>query len=37
MRDVVDKGLAVSEDMTSAEAAKVKEDVVTALEGIRVS
>ncbi|KAL3605670.1 hypothetical protein FPOAC2_00619 [Fusarium poae] len=35
-RDIVDKCLAVSEDMTSAEAAKVIEDVVTALEAIRV-
>ncbi|KAJ4271898.1 hypothetical protein NW762_000607 [Fusarium torreyae] len=35
-RDVVDKCLAVSEEMTSAEAGKVIEDVVTALEGIRV-
>lgn len=35
-RDVVDKCLAVSEDMTSAEAAKAIEDVVAALEGIRV-
>jgi hypothetical protein len=34
-RDVVDKCLAVSEEMTSAEAGKVIEDVVTALEAIR--
>ncbi|KAM5381012.1 hypothetical protein ACJZ2D_003127 [Fusarium nematophilum] len=35
-RDVVDRCLSVSEEMTSAEAAKVMEEVVTALEGIRV-
>ncbi|KAH7256961.1 prion-inhibition and propagation-domain-containing protein [Fusarium tricinctum] len=35
-RDVVDKCLAVSEEMTSSEAAKVIEEVVTSLEGIRV-
>lgn len=35
-RDVVEKCLSVSEDMTSTEAAKVMEEVVTALEGIRV-
>jgi hypothetical protein len=35
-RDVVDKCLAVSEEMTSAEAGKLIEDVVTALEGIRI-
>ncbi|KAJ4319131.1 hypothetical protein N0V84_006493 [Fusarium piperis] len=35
-RDVVEKCLSVSEEMTSAEAAKVLEEVVTALEGIRV-
>ncbi|KAF5006622.1 hypothetical protein FDECE_7017 [Fusarium decemcellulare] len=35
-RDVVDKCLGVSEEMTSAEAAKLMEEVVTALEGIRV-
>ncbi|KAJ4196890.1 Protein kinase domain-containing protein [Fusarium falciforme] len=35
-RDVVEKCLSVSEEMTSTEAAKVLEEVVTALEGIRV-
>ncbi|KAF4945364.1 hypothetical protein FGADI_12003 [Fusarium gaditjirri] len=34
-REVVDKCLAVSEEMTSAEAGKVIEDVVTALEAIQ--
>ncbi|KAL2685428.1 hypothetical protein Neosp_006526 [[Neocosmospora] mangrovei] len=35
-RDVVEKCLSVNEEMTSTEAAKVLEEVVTALEGIRV-
>ncbi|KAF4977095.1 hypothetical protein FZEAL_6328 [Fusarium zealandicum] len=35
-RHVVDKCLAVSEEMTSAEATKVMEEVVAALEGIKV-
>ncbi|UPK98666.1 hypothetical protein LCI18_009601 [Fusarium solani-melongenae] len=35
-RDVVEKCLSVSEEMTSTEAAKVLEEVVTALEGIKV-
>ncbi|KAI8684292.1 Protein kinase domain-containing protein [Fusarium keratoplasticum] len=35
-RDVVEKCLSVSEEMTSTEAAEVLEEVVTALEGIRV-
>ncbi|KAF4988437.1 hypothetical protein FGRMN_9761 [Fusarium graminum] len=35
-RDVVDRCLAVTEEMTSTEAANVMEEVVTTLEGIRV-
>ncbi|KAM0427480.1 hypothetical protein ACHAPT_007440 [Fusarium lateritium] len=35
-RDVVEKCLSVTEEMTSTEAAKVMEEVVTSLEGIRV-